>query len=48
MLSTLIKACTAHAARRRTAAELRRFHEAELREIGVSDSQIEAFLSGRR
>ena len=34
-------------ARSRTAVELRRFHDAELREIGVTADEIDAFL-GRR
>ena len=33
--------------RSRIEAELRRFHDAELREIGVTTAEIDAFLRGR-
>lgn len=47
MLSAILNVIHNRTARARTACELRRFHDAELREIGVSGEEIEAFLGGR-
>lgn len=38
----------ARQARARVEAELRRFHDAELREIGVTRDDIDSFLGWRR
>ncbi len=43
----LIRFFSALGRRARTEAELRRFHDAELREIGVTSADIDAFLRRR-